>query len=108
MKLTKAKLQKIIKEEIGAVSSTHWAYDPDSGEMKDASFFEMKDGQRMINKVKARFPAIIEILPIDDYTLQQIAAEAVVAEYDAPGPTNLDSNLFFTHVNNFLQQRINK
>jgi len=100
MKLTKAKLQKIIKEEIGAVSSTHWAYDPDS--------LDMVDAQRMINKVKARFPAIIEILPIDDYTLQQIAAEAVVAEYDAPGPTNLDSNLFFTHVNNFLQQRKTK
>ena len=96
MKLTKARLQKIIKEEIGAVSSKLRRYAPDS--------YEMERGLEYSNQMKSYFPVLIKILQIDDDTLQQIGAEAVDAANEGGG-LQLDAHLFFDHVNKFLQQR---
>ena len=99
MKLTKARLKRIIKEEIDAVSEA--IYGPPT---RWNAAYEMERARKLINQQKSRFPALIEILQIDDDILQQIAAEAVAAAHAVPGPTIIDSNLFFTHVNKFLQE----
>ncbi len=95
MKLTKAKLQKIIKEEIGAVSSKLRRYAPDS--------YEMERGLEYSNQMKSYFPVLIKILQIDDDTLQQIGAEAVDAANEGGG-LQLDAHLFFSRVNKYLQE----
>lgn len=98
MKLTKTKLKQIIKEEFDAANRFPRPH------MRSAAKWYEETGRKLFNQQKSRFPALIEKLQIDDDTLQQIAVEAVIAEKAAPGLSTIDTNLFFTHVNKFLQE----
>jgi len=108
MKLTKARLKRIIKEEIDAVSEAEQYMVKSSGDSElhrhAPDSYEMERGLLLIKQMKSDFPALIEILQIDDDILQQIAAKAVAVEHAVPGPTLINSHLFFTHVNKFLQE----
>ena len=107
MKLTKAKLQKIIKEEINAVSEAEQYMGKSSGEGRwrlAPDSYEMKLGLEVLEGMKSEFPALIKRLQIDDDILQQLTAEAVAsAGYVSRGEL-LSPQKFFAYVNKFLQE----
>ena len=107
MKLTKAKLQKIIKEEIDAVSEAEQYMVKSSRDSKlhrhapDSQ--EMELGLEVIEKMKSDFPALIERLQIDEDILQQITAEAVASSGYGGSGGRVSLHSFFSRVNKFLQ-----
>jgi len=108
MKLTKARLQKIIKEEIDAASEAEQYMVKSSRDSKlhrhAPGSQEMELGLEVIEKMKSDFPALIERLQIDEDILQQITAEAVASSGYGGSGGRVSLHSFFSRVNKFLQE----
>ncbi len=108
MKLTKAKLQEIIKEEIDAVSEAEQYMVKSSWDSKlhrhapDSQ--EMELGLKVIEKMKSDFPALIERLQIDEDILQQLSAEAVASSGYGGSGGRVSEHDFFYRINMFLEE----
>ena len=95
MKLSKARLQQIIKEEVDAVSEVQ-RFAPDSKEVK------------AIEKVKKEYPALIARLQIGEEDLLLIAADAIDGSLHGGAGGRIDGYEFWRFLGSlerFLKQQ---